>query len=340
MSTHASSSSLPAAASASNNTTTRKKRPGNPNNGVLISIVLSISLFLSLLQLFDPTTHQRPPSAMEMVLKDFYYHKTMSNQTIQQTTARRENNDPLIELLQDAGVYDTLHPQERATLPTWQHVVHLYGDQVRIVGKERCEMYRSKVKLQDRKIGVAGLFNTGTNLLDLHLQRNVHGVENLWQVPWGKHRMASVKLNHTAKDMAKYHKENVLPVIIVRDPLAWLQSMCKSPYAAHWRHGAHHCPNLVPSDQDLAHFKNVNNVFSVKVNFDAASHYAFDSLAHLWSEWHQQYMDADYPLLFSMSSSAADALVVSKNMYLRVLTFCIVLFFLLAAVILSVRFEE
>jgi hypothetical protein len=298
MSSNASSSSLPVAA-ASNNTTTRKKRPGTGSNGVLLSIVLSISLFLSLLQLFDPTTHETSPSAVERGLKDFYYHKTPSNQTLQ-ATARE--NDPLIELLKDAGVYDTLHPQERAELPTWQHVTNLYGDQVRIVGKERCETYRTKVKLQDRKIGVAGLFNTGTNLLDIHLQRNVHGVENLWQVPWGKHRMAEVKSNHTAKDMSKYHKENVLPIIIVRDPLAWLQSMCKSPYAAHWRHEAHHCPNLVPNYQDRAHFKNVKEVFSVKVNFDANSHYAFDSLAHLWSEWHQQYLDADYPLLFSMYS--------------------------------------
>jgi hypothetical protein len=143
------------------------------------------------------------------------------------------------------------------------------------------------------------LVNTGTNLLDLHLQRNVHGVENIWQVPWGKHRMAEVKSTHTANGLEKYKKENVLPIVIVRDPLAWLQSMCNNPYAAHWRHAKHHCPNFIPNEDDRKNFHNLKDVFSVKVNFDQDSKYSFDSLVHLWSEWHRQYMDADYPVLFS-----------------------------------------
>ena len=90
------------------------------------------------------------------------------------------------------------------------------------MGKDNCAQYRDKVDFSDRIVAVAGLFNTGTNLLDIQLMRNLRGVKRLWQVPWGKHRMAEVKWNHTANEMENIKKENVLPIVIVRDPLAWL----------------------------------------------------------------------------------------------------------------------
>lgn len=93
----------------------------------------------------------------------------------------------------------------------------------------------------DRIVGVAGMFNTGTNYLDITMHHNIYGLqhENLWQVPWGKHRMAYVKWNHTAPEMDEYNKTHVLPVVVIRDPYSWMQSMCKSPYAAIWRNKKH-----------------------------------------------------------------------------------------------------
>ena len=189
----------------------QKRTSGGGSNGALVSVVLSICLFLSLLQLFDPSIHETTPSAVEMGLTDFSRGRVkepFKDVTHEKVTLGRE---PIMQLLKDAGVLDTLNPEELASLPKWQHVVDLYGDKVRIIGKERCKDFRNRVSFHDRKVGVAGLFNTGTNLLDLHLQRNVHGVENIWQVPWGKHRMAEVKWNHTADGLGKYKKENVLP---------------------------------------------------------------------------------------------------------------------------------
>ena len=118
-----------------------------------------------------------------------------------------------------------------------------------IVGKDECIRYRNQVPYDQRLIAVAGMFNTGTNLLDTQMQKNIHVNElqdqhHVWQVPWGKHRMASVKHTHTANNMEEYNKNDVLPIVIIRDPYAWLQSMCASPYATHWRHGHHHCPNF------------------------------------------------------------------------------------------------
>jgi hypothetical protein len=179
-------------------------------------------------------------------------------------------------------------------------VVDLFGDDVVIVGKEDCQRYRDRVPLKLRQLGVAGMFNTGTNLLEAQLRKNVIlPREILWQVPWGKHRMADVKYNHTAADMEQYDKDNVLPIVMIRDPFAWLQSMCASPYAAHWRHDEHHCPNMIPNEMDRDKYKNLQDAFEVSVVFDGQSKRHFQSLVHLWSEWYAQYLHVDYPILMS-----------------------------------------
>jgi hypothetical protein len=92
-------------------------------------------------------------------------------------------------------------------------------------------------------------------------------------------------------------KDYALPIVIVRDPLHFMQSMCRHPYATRWRHGDHHCPNLVPSDSDRAHYKNLQETFGVTVKFDSNSSVHFDSLAELWSTWYNEYLEADYPIL-------------------------------------------
>jgi hypothetical protein len=179
-------------------------------------------------------------------------------------------------------------------------VMDLFGDNVVMVGTDECERYRATVPLSQRQLGVAGMFNTGTNLLETQLRKNIRlPLESLWQVPWGKHRMAYVKYNHTAGGMEKHNKDNVLPIVMIRDPFAWLQSMCAAPYAAHWRHGQHHCPNLVPNNGDNAIYNNLQSVFPVTVTFDKQSIIQFQSLVHLWSEWYTQYLHVDYPILMS-----------------------------------------
>jgi hypothetical protein len=186
------------------------------------------------------------------------------------------------------------------SLSLYRQVIDLFGDDVVIVGKEDCERYRNRVPYELRRLGVAGMFNTGTNLLEAQLRKNIMlPKESLWQVPWGKHRMADVKYNHTAADMEKYDKDMVLPIVMIRDPFAWLQSMCASPYAAHWRHDKHHCPNMIPNEMDRVKYKNIQKAFEVTVIFDGQSKRHFQSLVHLWSEWYEQYLHVDYPILMS-----------------------------------------
>lgn len=213
-----------------------------------------------------------------------------------------------IAALLDASGVDVHALDETAlqTLPTWQHIQSLYyrhNDTPIVVGLETCETFRHSVPHDEAFVGISGMFNTGTNAMDWTLQHNLLDHKTRWQVPWGKHRLASVKWNHTANDhMGLWNKTNTLPVVVIKDPYTWLQSMCNAPYEAKWRHRPQHCPNLVPNDFDHALSPLSSNLSSVpvKIVFDANSTYYWDSLIDVWNDWYRQYYDVkvvDYPRL-------------------------------------------
>jgi hypothetical protein len=81
-----------------------------------------------------------------------------------------------------------------------------------------------------------------------------------------------------------------MPIVLIRDPYSWMHSMCHHAYAAQWKHSAQHCPNLV-----VVAGRNESNV-PVSIPYPDR-HEQWDSLAHLWSDWYRQYLQADYPRL-------------------------------------------
>ena len=50
-------------------------------------------------------------------------------------------------------------------------------------------------------------------------------------------------------------QDDVLPVVIIKDPINWIHSMCKHRYGARWRHTDEHCPNLIPNGKDKGRYK-------------------------------------------------------------------------------------
>jgi hypothetical protein len=216
--------------------------------------------------------------------------------TMEEASMGRE---PLLQVLQEAGVQE-MEAAAVAQLPTWEQVSSLYyqhetpGRPV-VVGLDTCEAFRQRIPSDQASVGVAGLFNTGTNPAAMYLSANCvmpdvkknrdHGMR--WQVPWGKHMVADRKWNNTAKHDTKVNKTTVLPVVFVRDPYSWMQSMCKHPYAAKWEHSETHCPNLVEDD---------GSEVPVSVKYPG-QHGHWDSLVHLWSDWYRQYFQANYPRL-------------------------------------------
>eukprot|EP00934_Nitzschia_sp_Nitz4_P008239 Nitzschia sp. Nitz4//scaffold37_size175936//13709//17211//NITZ4_002025-RA/size175936-snap-gene-0.253-mRNA-1//-1//CDS//3329549725//8229//frame0 len=212
----------------------------------------------------------------------------------------------LVGILNDAGV-EELDTETVLSLPTWKSVTKLYGEEPVIIGLETCERFRNTIPLDDASIGTAGMFNTGTNPFAMYIEDNCimpfnthdsHGGTR-WQVPWGKHTLASRKWTNTAGHDGKVNKTNVLPVAIVRDPYSWMQSMCKHPYDARWPRSAEHCPNLVPTEEEKATATDpsiyANGTVPVTIKYKPPAH--FPTIAHYWTEWYKEYLEADYPRL-------------------------------------------
>jgi hypothetical protein len=99
--------------------------------------------------------------------------------------------------------------------------------------------------------------------------------------------LASRKWTNTARHDSAVNKTNVLPVVLIRDPYSWMQSMCKHPYSAKWEHADDHCPNRIKKD---------GSAVPVSINYPGKTA-EWDSLVHLWSDWYNQYLTADYPRL-------------------------------------------
>jgi hypothetical protein len=82
---------------------------------------------------------------------------------------------PILNLLKDAGIdLDSLEQKVVDSLPLWSTVVKLYGDKPRIVGLDTCMAFRSSGDPADHFLGVAGTFNTGTNLMSELFIANCH----------------------------------------------------------------------------------------------------------------------------------------------------------------------
>ena len=225
------------------------------------------------------------------------------------TVEKEEEEDPILKILRQGG-YDVdnkadFTPSVMNSLPNMSEILSLYGPP-KILGLETCETFRQKIKDVDRILGVAGTFNTGTNLLHQLLAKNCwngprkekfgsRGVN--WQVFWGKHIPGNFRGTHfinsikTPEERAAY--EDVLPVVAVRDPYFWMQSMCRQNYNARFDHDSNHCPNLIPYPEDIkAHPRFAKKQYiPVTVKYDHDLAIKHTSLAHFWNDWYSYYAD-------------------------------------------------
>jgi hypothetical protein len=221
---------------------------------------------------------------------------------------RNEKNiEPILKVLRQANVSMVREELDflNSILPDWSQVVDRIGPSPIIYGLDKCEEFHRRTSGAPWKgMGPSGPFNSGTNFLHDLLNRNciierakVHKYRSgvLWQVPWGKHQSPLQRFNNSVfqkdKPAPKPHgfveNANYLPIVMVRDPFTWFQSMCKTRYSAHWYHVGplahnrsedrpdikdrhrYHCPNFVPSqiEKDWYHKtrKEIREVYGIDV---------------------------------------------------------------------------
>jgi hypothetical protein len=221
-----------------------------------------------------------------------------------------KDKEPILQILREAG-FDDIDEETIRKLPTWTEVTTLYGDHPRIYGLDQCKVFQSMSDPAEHFVGVAGTFNSGTNLMaellihncEMKARMKKYGRENKgirWQVPWGKHSPAGddyFRQTHKTKKDGNVDANNILPAVTIRDPYVWMHSMCRIHYKAFWPHDKHgHCPNLISDARDKAKFPSLRNKKVVPV----AVHYPefvrqHDSLAHFWNDWYNEYAKATFP---------------------------------------------
>lgn len=187
-------------------------------------------------------------------------------------------------------------------------VPEFYGGNMQplIIGLETCTRFRESKLLKPggKLLGSAGLYNSGTNLLDTLLRTNCRQAgENetgpvyyltdyrwtekvrsasTWQVQWGKHQPLEWRGRFWREDR---ELDAVMPVVIVRDPLTWMKSMCRNPYEARIEARQRgRCPSPVSGTKSHVIFADI-----------LESAQDFESLVHFWSSWHRSYLETTLP---------------------------------------------
>ncbi|KAG7373880.1 hypothetical protein IV203_012975 [Nitzschia inconspicua] len=228
---------------------------------------------------------------------------------------------PILDILQQAGLLIQELDQETIDLlPTWSQVQQLYGTEPRIIGLETCAAFRDSVDPRIRFFGVAGTFNSGTNLVAELMSKNCQITERMevfgneskgirWQVPWGKHYPASFRGQHGTRTDKDVPYQNSLPLVSIREPYMWLQSMCRHHYEMRWPHDESHCPNIIATEEEIRDFPWLSSLYldphnktrermeylvPINIKFQDRR-IIYKSLPHFWSEWYHLYLDADYP---------------------------------------------
>jgi len=225
--------------------------------------------------------------------------------------------------VREARAAKKTNQRQKAELPTLDEIQSMYGNHSFILGLDRCEEFRERVPPEHRLMGPAGMFNSATNLLNRLLKLNCVNAARvnknfkgkaptgmLLQAPWGKHNPVTWRLIHEAAVGGKgVRQADFLPIVMIKDPITWMASMCRHPYETRWRHTQDHCPNLVPNKRDRGREPG-KGTMKIKVKF-ATQHIGdepipdrknktfieYNSLVELWNVWYNDWHDASFPRL-------------------------------------------
>ena len=275
---------------------------------VFLAILVAIMLVANIVFLWPITNHNDDNNHIATVPS---MESASMRQQQQQQRPHDDTNEShkIVEIFREAGV--ELNADEIRDLPSWKDIVKLVGDQPIVHGLETCQAFRDSIPPIERNLGAAGMFNTGTNLVTRLLKENckipervdkygidasreAHGIR--WQVSWGKHTPAHFKWEHATDHAKDIQKETILPVVTIRDPYHWMASMCRNGYTAKWTHGPHRCPNLRQRKRP-GMVERASQPVPVNVTYAERRQSHHNSLAHLWNDWNQEYLRADYPRL-------------------------------------------
>jgi hypothetical protein len=148
----------------------------------------STSIDHYMLQLQQQGPHQQQQQQEELQRHHQRQHdvsvlgKARSKTSTTMSTNVDHELEPILKILRQAGYTDSdFDDRTLASLPKWSNIVAAYGPP-RILCIETCQQFRKSVRPWAQRLGVAGTFNTGTNLLHSLLATNCRNKRVNWQV--------------------------------------------------------------------------------------------------------------------------------------------------------------
>ncbi|CAM9258168.1 unnamed protein product, partial [Chrysoparadoxa australica] len=188
----------------------------------------------------------------------------------------------------------------------------LYGPTTSTIGLETCQAFRESASYNPhyRFLGIAGMYNTGTNLLEKLLLLNCRSASPQEQmevkvVPWGKHVPVTWRKwffaipKPPSASLVRWPtlwRPVPLPIVMIKDPLTWMGSMCRARYDVHFGKDLEdpsHCPQLVKPDGDVVASNVAYNVAWKRTG----NIIEYDSLVDVWNTWYEEWLDAQFPRL-------------------------------------------
>lgn len=240
-----------------------------------------------------------------VMINEFDAHSSLNNHTVDFDKLSIHDSTPLRSLdqiLRTAGV--NLTDEILHSLPSIEDVRNMYGSKPVIYGLDQCDEFQSSIGIGEEYLAPAGMFNTGTNLLESMLVKNcllpkhqAKGPGLRYQIPWGKHSPVSWKYKHTAPGFEGLKPEAFLPALVIKDPFTWMDSMCRHKYAANWQHFEGHCPNLVTIDDSEKQRNGGGEVIKVRVHYRDTNITNHESMIHLWNDYYGAWMATKFPKL-------------------------------------------
>lgn len=156
---------------------------------VLIFVTIALSLVVSVqIHSLDTTLDTAFNSAVVSARSSLANVSQLSSTVSTGDEVKRQSSEvledperrPLLKILRQAGYNfadtEIFTPEVLESIPRWSHVVDLYGEPV-ILGLETCQQFRDVAPGEARQVGVAGMFNSGTNILnECKSERSLHVV--------------------------------------------------------------------------------------------------------------------------------------------------------------------
>lgn len=175
----------------------------------------------------------------------------------------------------------------------------IYGSELQCSSKDKCDGKQKEFTI------ISGLYNTGTNVAYKLISQNCQ-TKLKFQPGWGKHEMPTPEKiewwnEHPMENSPKGIYSTSILLVVIKDPLTWMKSMCKANYDFRYKNRTWFFDSCPTGLADNSEFDWLPLNRGKVMNRNKTSNGIFKSPIHLWNEWYSSLINhvdgTKYPYL-------------------------------------------